>query len=112
MWEPIRRLGYRAALVLQDGATPATVPWWLTDTVLFIGGTTAWKLGDEVRAIAARAHELGRHLHMGRVNTRRRLMAAAALGCQSVDGTLLVFDRHAPLDAWLDVARSQLVAGL
>ncbi|MGY0234093.1 hypothetical protein [Longispora urticae] len=42
---------------------------------------------------------------MGRVNSRRRLAHAQAIGCHSADGTLLAYgpDRHLrPLLRWLD----------
>ena len=42
----IRALGYPAALVAQDGLTIDACPWADIDA-LFIGGTTAWKLGPK-----------------------------------------------------------------
>ena len=50
-WPPrIRALGYLAALVAQDGLEHSTVPWEEFD-VLFLGGTTEWKLGPAARAL-------------------------------------------------------------
>lgn len=88
-WLPrIRALGYPAALVAQDGLTPATTPWADIDA-LFIGGTTEWKLGPEARTLTTEAKARGLHVHMGRVNTARRYRYAAAIGCDSADGTTL-----------------------
>ena len=86
----IRELGYRAALVAQDGLESEPVPWDAFD-VLFIGGTTAWKLGPHARALAAEAIRRGKPVHMGRVNSERRWLYARAIGCTSVDGTYLTF---------------------
>lgn len=84
----IRRAGYRVAFVAQDGWDERTVPWTQFDC-LFIGGTTQFKLSAG-RAIAA-AHRHVKWVHMGRVNSFKRLRVAAAMGCQSADGTFLKF---------------------
>jgi hypothetical protein len=86
----IRVLGFPAALVAQDGLERLDVPWAAFD-VLFIGGSTEWKLGEAARALVARAKARGKWVHMGRVNTRTRLRYADAIGCDSVDGTRLAF---------------------
>ncbi|GAC1575027.1 MAG: hypothetical protein NVS3B18_08690 [Candidatus Dormibacteria bacterium] len=103
-WIPkVRALGYPLAIVLQDGATPDTVPWDDIDAV-FIGGSTAWKLGPEARQIVAEAKRRGLWVHMGRVNSERRLRYAKHIGCDSADGTYLSFgpDVNLPrLQAWL-----------
>lgn len=59
--------------------------------MLFLGGTTEWKLGPDARAITADARERGVWVHMGRVNTLRRITQARDMGCSSVDGTTLTF---------------------
>jgi len=86
----IRSLGFPAALVLQDGATTFSVPWDCID-VLFVGGSTAWKLGDVAADIVTEARRRGVPVHLGRVNSRRRWRYAEALGCSTVDGTFLAF---------------------
>lgn len=88
--EWIRHLGLPAAFVIQDGQEDLPVPWGDLDAV-FIGGSTEWKLGAHARRLAAQARERGKHLHMGRVNSLRRLRYAAAIGCDSADGTYLAF---------------------
>lgn len=92
MYRPIRRLGYRVALVAQDGLEHLRefIPWDDFDA-LFIGGTTAWKLGEAAHELAAEAKRRGKWLHMGRVNSLRRMRLAHAMGCDSVDGTFLRF---------------------
>ena len=103
-WLPkIRALGYPAAFVAQDGLEALGVPWGSFD-VLFIGGTTGWKLGPHARTLVTEAKARGKYVHMGRVNSERRFRYAAAIGCDSADGTFLAFgpDVNLPrIMAWL-----------
>lgn len=90
-WLPkIRALGYPVAFVAQDGLELLPIPWDDFD-VIFIGGTTEWKLSSHARDIAAEAKRRGMWVHMGRVNSERRFRYASAIGCDSVDGTFLTF---------------------
>lgn len=92
----IRALGYRAALAAQDGLENLAVPWDAFD-VLFIGGSTEWKLGAAAAHLVTEAKARGKHVHMGRVNSRRRWSYAEHIGCDSVDGTFLAFGPDANL---------------
>ncbi|MCC7280595.1 MAG: hypothetical protein IT487_20085 [Chromatiaceae bacterium] len=109
-WLPvIRSLGYRAALVTQDGLTPGMVPWADVDW-LFIGGTNQHKLGPEAEALIEAAKFQGIPVHVGRVNSGRRYATFAALGCTSADGTFLGFGPTANLprlQSWIDKHRQQ-----
>lgn len=99
----IRGLGIPAAFVAQDGWEQINVPWDEFD-VLFIGGSTEFKLGQVARSAVAEAKELGKQVHMGRVNSERRIRYADAIGCDSADGTYLIFGPHQNLPdvlAWL-----------
>jgi hypothetical protein len=102
-WLPkIRALGYPAAFVAQDGLEDLEVPWDEFD-VLFIGGSTAWKLGGHARHLVRDAKAQGKWVHMGRVNSERRWRYADAIGVDSCDGTFLTFgpDVNLPrLMAW------------
>lgn len=90
-WLPkIRALGYPVAFVAQDGLEHLRTPWDEFDA-LFIGGSTDWKLGREAATLTAQAKARGKWVHMGRVNSRKRFDYARAIGCDSVDGTYLVF---------------------
>lgn len=86
----VRALGFPAALVAQDGLEDMAVPWSAFDA-LFIGGSTEWKLGPGAAGLAREARHRGKWVHMGRVNSRKRLQYAADIGCHSADGTYLVF---------------------
>lgn len=100
----IRDLGYPAAFVGQDGQQANRVPWGEIDA-LFIGGTTKWKLSGIAADLVHEAKRRGKWVHMGRVNSWQRIHAAACLGVDSVDGTMLAFgpDKNTPiLIDWLD----------
>lgn len=100
----LRALGFRAALVAQDGIEATRIEWDAFDA-LFIGGSTRWKLSETAYRLVGEARERGKHTHVGRVNSARRLGAFAAAGCDSCDGTFLAFgpDVNTPrLLGWLD----------
>lgn len=103
-WMPrMRALGYPVAYVGQDGQELSPVPWDEFD-VLFIGGSTQWKLGPHAAALAAEAKERGKGVHMGRVNSRLRLRYAESIGADSCDGTYIAFGPEknmARLFGWL-----------
>lgn len=108
-WLPrIRSLGYPAALVAQDGLEDLPVPWDSFD-VLFVGGSTEWKLGQvgNVSRLVADARARGKRIHVGRVNSLRRLRYAVGLAGDEVtaDGTFLAFapsTNLARLRVWLE----------
>jgi hypothetical protein len=81
----IRDCGLPVGFALQNGEGVG-VPWELLDAV-FIGGDTEFKFSDKVRWLVSIAKERGKWVHMGRVNTLRRIEYAAAIGCDSIDGT-------------------------
>lgn len=109
-----RRRGYKAALVAQDGLDPDALDWDAFDC-LFVGGTTAYKLSEDAYRAVRLAKARGKWCHMGRVNSFRRLRAAAGAGYDSADGTFLKFgpDKNVPrLLGWLDQLRQQSVLPL
>jgi len=92
MVQPIRERGFPPALVLQDGMDPDDVPWYLFDAA-FIGGSDQFKLVD-AEPVVARARAEGLWIHMGRVNSLKRMQLAQRWGCDSVDGTYLNYGRR------------------
>jgi hypothetical protein len=99
----IAKLGLPAALVAQDGLEELEVPWSSFD-VLFIGGSDDWKLGQAAADLAGEARSLGKWIHMGRVNSWKRIAIARLSHCDSFDGTYLRFgpDENWPrLEGWL-----------
>ena len=109
----IRGLGFKAALVAQDGLETLEVPWDLFDC-LFIGGSTEWKLGLNALGLAHEAKRRGKWVHGGRCNSKKRFFYMAdVMGCDSADGTYLVFgpDINLPkLMRWIEEWRN--TAGL
>ena len=125
----IRETGLPVALCAQNGATPDDIPWDYIDAVFLAGiaecarcafvpdladlpakncaeghPLTEWKISAAAAAITAEAKTHGLWVHMGRVNTRSRVLAATAMGCDSSDGTLLAYgpDQNLPrLLRWL-----------
>jgi len=94
------------AFVAQDGADLHRPPWQYIDA-LFIGGTTEFKLGPVAAQLADEARRCRKWLHMGRVNTRKRIRYAKSLGCDSVDGTNFSMFRRTNLPWALTWASSE-----
>lgn len=85
-WGPrIRSVGFPVAYVVQDGQEAD--PNWEDFDCLFVGGTTRWKLGRRALELVKSARRRNKLVHMGRVNSVRRLRYAYDIGCNSVDGT-------------------------
>jgi hypothetical protein len=102
----VREAGYPVALVAQDGAEAFAPMWDECDSwdALFVGGSTGWKLSEDARSCVREAQLLAKWVHMGRVNSRRRLRLAAAWDLDSVDGTCLAYApqaNSARLGDWL-----------
>lgn len=102
-WLP--RLPGLRLIAVQDGMTPADVRPLLGATVgIFVGGSTDWKLAT-LPAWGRLAKEAGCYLHVGRVNSKRRIYACAYVGADSFDGTSV--SRYAVTLPKLDGARRQ-----
>jgi len=96
----------RALLAVQDGMVAGDVRPFLGPRVgLFVGGSTSWKL-QTLHTWGALGHELGCWVHVGRVNTCRRIHLCASAGATSFDGTSA--SRYAKTIRPLDAARRQL----
>lgn len=132
MLRKIRESGFPVALCAQNGATADDLPWDYIDAVFlagiiectpcgFVPGVadvmpnipnycpvghrmTEWKIGSVASEITTEARMRGKWVHMGRVNTRGRLLKAKRMGCHSADGTYLAHgpDKNLPnLMRWL-----------
>lgn len=133
MLRPIRDLVGGVALCAQNGAQVDDLPWGYFDCVFLagipecvecgwipaldalgpdlvachacLGPMREWKEGPVAAAITAEANRRGVWVHMGRVNTLRRLTHAHSIGCDSADGTTMKYgaDRNLPqMLRWLD----------
>ena len=77
---------FRVAYVGQDGAEDLDVPFAAFDC-LFIGGSTDWKLSESARGLIEHAKQLEKSVHVGRVNSEKRLRYCYRLGVDTVDGS-------------------------
>lgn len=87
----IKALGYPVAFVAQDGQED--LPFPENFDALFIGGSTEWKMSRKAEICIKRAQALGKWVHVGRVNTRRRIRHFALVKVDSVDGTTAVYGK-------------------
>jgi hypothetical protein len=72
---------------VQDGFTRALVAPFLSDRVgVFVGGTTEWKI-NTLREWGDLARDKGAYLHVGRVNSGRRIRLCRDAGANSFDGS-------------------------
>lgn len=86
-WEPfIHSFDLPVALVLQDGQEDHLVPWSKLEA-LFVGGSTAWKVGEHAERLVKEAKRRGKYVHMGRVNDIFRMSDAKEWGVDSFDGS-------------------------
>lgn len=87
IWYPVLRYyGLPTAYVAQDGSEVLAPPWDELDC-LFIGGSTEWKLGPYAADLIREAHKCGKWVHVGRVNTLKRMWLLSSLPVDSIDGT-------------------------
>jgi hypothetical protein len=84
-WPQLRARGVPAAFVAQDGLDPEAIP--AEASCLFVGGTDAYKLGGAARQAVREAKARGLLVHVGRVNSVRRIAYAGRLGADSIDGS-------------------------
>lgn len=81
--------GTPLAFVGQDGHRISDIPWDELDA-LFIGGSDEWKLGP-AELLVAEARRRGKWVHLGRVNSAKRLRLAFRFRADSADGTYIAF---------------------
>ena len=85
-WLP-RLEDYRVLIAVQDGMNEDHIRQHIGHRVgIFVGGSTDWKL-DTMCKWGALAKHLGAYLHIGRVNTVRRIRLCQKAGANSFDGT-------------------------
>jgi hypothetical protein len=86
-WMPIiKSFNLPVALVIQNGMKLKDIPFEKLDAI-FVGGNDEFKLGKEARRICIEAKKRSKWLHMGRVNTLKRIKYAFELNCDSIDGS-------------------------
>ena len=82
-WAPrLEETGLTLAMAVQDGMTPESVKRNAEPGVIFVGGSTQWKRNTMWKWCRSFPR-----VHIGRVNTEKRLWNAHRCGAESVDGT-------------------------
>lgn len=77
--------GVPRALVLQDGIGQHRIPWGNIDAV-FVGGSDSFKIAPEAINACKAAKMMGKWVHVGRVNTAKRVRDWIGLA-DSIDGS-------------------------
>lgn len=86
----LRVAGWQVGLVAQDGLE--SLSWPIDYDALFIGGSTEWKLSDAADYCIRKAKQNGRWVHVGRVNSRKRIRHFQLIGVDSCDGTTMCYE--------------------
>lgn len=104
-WLPRLRDLAPLLLAVQDGMAPDDIhPLVGPEVGIFVGGSTAWKCAT-MAEWGALARRTGAYMHVGRVNSGRRIRACAAAGADSFDGSSAT--RYSVTLGPLDNARRQ-----
>ena len=93
--------GFPVAYVAQNGAEDLTIP--ISCAAVFVGGDTEWKLSSQAVDVIKRAQNLGKHVHIGRVNWYRRYKAFEVLSGSdrfTCDGTRIRYGRDKAVQDW------------
>lgn len=85
----IHAAGWPVAFVAQDGQE--LYPFPPEYDALFIGGTTEWKLSEAALWCIQQAKAAGKWVHVGRVNSQKRIRHFQLAGVDSVDGTSVTY---------------------
>jgi len=85
--QQVRKMAPLHLIAVQDGMTADDIRPHVGERVgIFVGGSTEWK--ERSLPVWGRlASETGCYLHVGRVNTNRRIKLCAMAGADSFDGT-------------------------
>lgn len=105
--------GWPWAYIAQNGAEDLPIPD--RAAAVFIGGDTSWKESMNAVSVIKRAQRRGLHIHIGRVNWKRRYELFNMLGGSdrfTCDGTRTRYDgAEKTLNAWRGY-RAQLPLGI
>lgn len=103
--------GWPLALVAQDGLEDLSIPWEQIKAI-FIGGSTAWKIGPHAAAVIRAARAMDKWVHIGRVNTPGRFEYFESLDADSIDGTGLSQYTHMREAIWKAYNQPNLLTDL
>lgn len=98
----IKSLGFPTALVAQDLLESRS--WPSEFDALFIGGSTSWKMGDGAKYCIRKAQSLGKHVHIGRVNSWKRYAHFRLMDGSdnfTCDGTKIIYEPRKVKNLWM-----------
>lgn len=105
-WFPIiKSLGYPPALVLQDGVQSKDIDWDNAEAI-FIGGSTDWKLSQDVIRLLEESGDRMKWRHIGRINSLKRIKHFWNFA-DSFDGTDYVFHPEECVKMYLPKIRNR-----
>lgn len=85
--------GWPLAFVAQNGVEDLEIPWREMEAI-FIGGGDPWKDSKSAIDIVKTAKAIGKHVHVGRVNTWKRFELFACAGADTCDGSGVAMYDH------------------
>lgn len=88
IWKYRHRIlsGWPLALVMQNGMEDIDIPWNELSAI-FMGGNDPWKDSKTAVDIVKTAKILGKHAHVGRVNSPKRFKLYRDAGADTCDGS-------------------------
>lgn len=107
----IAELGFPVALVLQNGIEDIGVPWSQLDAI-FVGGDDEFKLSNATADIIQTAKEMGKWVHVGRVNSMERIELFFRARVDSVDGSSMSMFPDLVLPRFVGTLRTLETPGL
>jgi len=93
------------AFVAQDGIEDLEIPWDDFDA-LFLGGGDPWKDSKAAKDVCKASRILGKHVHIGRVNTIKRYKLYAGLA-DTCDGSGVAMYDHMLADIARELSEEQ-----
>lgn len=105
----IKFFNFPVAFVAQDGQDQKDFP--VNFDALFLGGSDQWRKSPGAAQTIKRAQKLGKWIHIGRVNSRKRIQYFSLLNVDSFDGTHLIYNHikhRRQLIRWMSESNSPL----
>jgi len=87
--EEVKEMGYKRAIVTQDGMREKDIPWEEIEAI-FVGGSDKHKRGKEGGRLIRSAKERGKWVHIGRINSAKSIEKFKS--ANSWDGTTICFE--------------------
>lgn len=87
----IKSMGFPVAFVAQNGQEKLKLPSPDQFDALFVGGSDSWKMSNSGETVIKAAQQMGKSVHIGRVNSLKRIRFFSVLNVDSFDGTHVIY---------------------